>query len=88
MLKHTPNLSRLGLGDEAASLALQVNAAAVYLTGGIPPRIAPLLRARLRRTFDRKGRYSRWLETVPIRLVRHPDPGLLGARVMAASMVG
>lgn len=73
------------LGDEAASLALKVNAGVVYLTGGIPPRIAPLIRSGIRRAFEAKGRYSAWAKTVPIRLVRHPDPGLLGARVMAES---
>lgn len=74
------------LGDEAASLALKVNAGVVYLTGGIPPRIAPLIRSGIRRSFDTKGRYSTWTKTVPIRLVLHPDPGLLGARVMAESL--
>ena len=74
------------LGDEAASLALKCNAGVVYLTGGIPPRIAPLIRAGIRRAFDTKGRYSTWTKTVPIRLVKHRDPGLLGARVMAESL--
>jgi len=76
------------LGDEAASLALKVNAGVVYLTGGIPPRIAPLIRSGIRRSFEAKGRYSAWTRTVPIRLVRHGDPGLLGARVMAESLGG
>lgn len=71
------------LGDEAANLALQVNAGLVYLTGGIPPRIRPLLAARLRAAFEAKGRYEAWAKAVPIRLVLHPDPGLLGAQVMA-----
>ncbi|MEZ4436644.1 MAG: glucokinase [bacterium] len=71
------------LGDEAANLALKVNAGLVYLTGGIAPKIRPLLRARLRAAFEGKGRYSAWAATVPIRLVLHPDPGLLGAQVMA-----
>ncbi|MCA9527091.1 MAG: glucokinase [Myxococcales bacterium] len=74
------------LGDEAASLALKVNAGVVYLTGGIPPRIAPLIRSGIRRAFETKGRYAAWAKTVPIRLVQHPDPGLLGARVMAESL--
>lgn len=74
------------LGDEAANLALKVNAGVVYLTGGIPPRIRELIRARIRDAFDTKGRYSGWTKTVPIRLVLHPDPGLVGARQMAASL--
>lgn len=71
------------LGDEAASMALKVNAGVVYLTGGIPPKILPLLRTHLRAAFETKGRYTDWVRTVPIRVVRHDDPGLLGARVMA-----
>lgn len=76
------------LGDEAANLALQVNAGLVYVTGGIPPRILPLLRTRLRPAFEGKGRYAEWAREVPIRLVLHKDPGLLGAQVMAERVVG
>lgn len=75
------------LADEAANLALQCNAGAVFLTGGIPPRILPALQARFRPAFEEKGRYSRWLRTVPVWVVRHPDPGLLGARLAAEALV-
>lgn len=76
------------LGDEAANLALQVNAGLVYLTGGIPPRIRALLPGRLRAAFEAKGRYATWAKSIPIRLVLHPDPGLLGAQAMAERVVG
>ncbi|MEZ4471599.1 MAG: glucokinase [bacterium] len=74
------------LADEAAGLALQCNAGVVDLTGGIPGRILPALRARLREGFERKGRYSEWLRTVPVSVVLHPDPGLLGARLAAEAL--
>lgn len=76
------------LGDEAANLALQVNAGLVYLTGGIAPRIRSLLGGRLREAFESKGRYGEWAKGVPIWLVLHPDPGLLGAQVMAERVAG
>jgi len=70
-------------GEEAASLALKCNAGVVYLTGGVTPRVLPALRAHFRSAFVTKGRYSSWLETVPVRVVTHPDPGLSGARILA-----
>ena len=73
------------LGDEAANLALTLGAAGgVYITGGIVPRIASVLRnGGFRRAFVNKGRLGPWLEKVPAWLVMHPDPGLLGARLTA-----
>jgi glucokinase len=73
--------------DEAASLALKCKAGQVFLTGGISPRVLPLLRRDFRRHFEDKGRYRSFLEDVPVRVVTHPDPGLLGARYGAREMV-
>ena len=69
------------LADEAANLALQCNAGAVYIGGGIAPRILPLLTPRFRAAFEDKGRSRAWLSTVPVYVITHPDPGLLGARI-------
>lgn len=71
------------LADEAANLALRCNAGVVDLTGGIPPRILPLLHAQFRAAFEDKGRSAAWLRTVPVDVVVHPDPGLLGATLAA-----
>ncbi|MGK0359270.1 MAG: glucokinase [Bradymonadia bacterium] len=73
------------LADEAANLALQCNAGAVYIGGGIAPRILPLLTPRFRAAFEDKGRAGELLKTVPIFVITHPDPGLLGARVAATA---
>lgn len=77
------------LGDEAANLALKCNAAGgVYVAGGIAPRLVTLLRdGRLREAFVEKGRFRRWLEAVPLYVIVHPDPGLLGARLEAEALV-
>lgn len=69
------------LADEAGGLALQCNAAAVWIGGGIAPRIVPLLQRRFRAAFEAKGRYRAWLQTVPVHICTHPDPGLMGALI-------
>jgi len=69
------------LGAEAGNLAVKVLATGgVYLAGGIPPRITALLRdGRFMRAFTRKGRVSDLVARIPVRLVVHPEPALLGA---------
>jgi glucokinase len=59
------------LGSEAGDLALKVLAAGgVYLAGGIPRRIIPALeRDEFRRAFQRKGRLSDLLATVPVHVI-------------------
>lgn len=74
-------------GEEAATLALKCNAGIVYLTGGVTPRVRPALEAHFRPAFVGKGRYGAWLETVPVRIVTHPDPGLMGAAVLAGALL-
>lgn len=69
--------------DVAADLALALNAGAVWLLGGITSRILPFLRPRFRAAFEDKGRFRSHLEQVPVRVVTHADPGLLGARLVA-----
>lgn len=69
------------LADEASNLALKVLATGgVYLAGGIPPRILPLLsRPVFLEKFRQKGRFSDLLSTVPVHVVRNPKSALLGA---------
>lgn len=72
------------LAVEAGDMALRLLCrGGVYLCGGIPPRLAdrltgPLL-ARFLHRFADKGALSHALDGVPVYLVLHPDPGLLGA---------
>jgi glucokinase len=52
----------------------------VYLAGGILPRLWPLLaRGDFRERFIAKGRYRAYLAAMPLHLIVHPQPGLLGA---------
>ncbi len=73
--------------DEAAHLALKCNAGAVYLTGGISPQILPALREEFSSAFIAKGRYRDLLSKIPVRVVLHPAPGLLGAAAQAKQLL-
>jgi glucokinase len=84
---HTVEIFVDVLADEAASLALKCNAGLIYVSGGIPPRIMPFMTDRFRAAFENKGRYRYLLEATPVRVVTHPDPGLMGAKIMAEQML-
>ena len=76
------------LGATAGNLALMVLATGgVYIAGGIAPRILPFLqRGGFREAFDRKGRLHTLVERLPAYVVTHPQPGLLGAAMIASGM--
>jgi glucokinase len=59
------------LGAEAGNLALKVlSTGGVYLAGGIPPRILPLLQnGRFMQAFLRKGRLSDLLAGMPVHVI-------------------
>jgi glucokinase len=69
------------LGAEAGNLALKVLATGgVYLGGGIPPRILPLLkRDGFMEAFRYKGRFADLLARVPVHVILNPKAALLGA---------
>lgn len=69
------------LGQTAGDLALAVGArGGIYLAGGIPPRILPLLQGPdLLAGFRNKGRFSDWMADLPVAVVADPDVGLKGA---------
>lgn len=69
------------LGAEAGNLALKVLATGgVYLGGGIPPRILPLLQAEsFMQAFLNKGRFADLLRQVPVYVILNPKAALLGA---------
>jgi glucokinase len=69
------------LAAEAGNLALKVVATGgVYLAGGIPPRILPVLTApSFLATFRAKGRYAGLLARMPVHVVLNPTAALLGA---------
>ena len=69
------------LGAEAGNLALRTLArGGIYVGGGIPPRILPLLEnGRFMASFRNKGRLSALVSEVPVRVVLNPRAGFLGA---------
>ena len=69
------------LGAAAGNLALTLGAkGGVYIAGGIPPKILPLLSAsRIRDRFEDKGRFREYLGEIPLRVVIKEDLGLAGA---------
>ena len=76
----------LALGALAGDYALIHGAQAVVIAGGIAPRLAALLpETGFARRFSAKGRFEAFLKDVPVKLITHPDPGLLGAAVVATS---
>jgi glucokinase len=69
------------LAAEAGNLALKLlSTGGIFLGGGIPPRVLPFLRApRFRNAFLAKGRFSAFLERVPVLVVLPPHAVLWGA---------
>jgi glucokinase len=69
------------LGSEAGNLALKVLATGgIYLGGGIPRRILPLLEGNtFRQGFLDKGRFADILTSVPVYVITHPEAGVFGA---------
>jgi glucokinase len=69
------------LGAEAGNLALKVVATGgVYLGGGIPPRILPILeKGYFLEAFRAKGRLSDLIAPIPIHVILNPRTALLGA---------
>jgi glucokinase len=68
-------------GAKAGNLALTFAATGgVYLGGGIAPKILPRLReGAFMRAFVDKGRFSSFLERVPVRVILNDKAALLGA---------
>ena len=76
------------LGSVAGDCALIHGARTVVIAGGIVPRFIPFLRAsQFRERFLAKGRMAALLESVPIHVITHPNPGLLGAATALRSTI-
>lgn len=72
-------------GQVAGDLALTARASGgVFLAGGIAPQILPALQGpRFLLGFRDKGRFSAWMDEVPVAVSLDPDLGLRGAAVAA-----
>jgi glucokinase len=77
-------------GAVAGNVALLGTATAgVWLGGGIAPKILPRLSDGLfRETFRAKGRFTPFLERVPVRVILNDRAALLGAARRAAALAG
>lgn len=74
------------LGSVAGDLALAHGAGAVVIAGGVGLRLAGRLPdSGFRSRFTAKGRYEARMARLPVRLVTHPQPGLIGAAAAFAS---
>ncbi|MDO9225124.1 MAG: glucokinase [Pseudomonadota bacterium] len=72
-------------GQVAGDLALLARAeGGVFLAGGIAPQLLELLGAGdFIAGFRAKGRFSEWMESVPVKVILDPDIGLKGAALAA-----
>jgi len=78
------------LGGVAGDLALAFGArGGVYLSGGILPGMADaLVASAFRERFVAKGRFERYLDAIPTRLVVAQNPALIGLAALLADMPG
>lgn len=76
----------LCLGAVTGDIALTQGARAVVIAGGLGQRIQKRLSdSGFADRFVAKGRYRKMMESIPVKLITHPQPGLLGAAAAFAS---
>ncbi len=72
----------MALGSVAGDIALTHGPGAVVIAGGLGQRLADHLpRSGFLDRFVSKGRYRTLMESLPVRIITHPEPGLFGAAV-------
>lgn len=70
----------LSLGSVAGDLALAQGGSAVVIAGGLGLRIKDtILHSGFAERFRAKGRFESLMASLPVKLITHPQPGLLGA---------
>ena len=70
----------LTLGSVAGDMALAQGGTAVVIAGGVGLRLADYLpKSGFRDRFIAKGRFERRMDDMPVKLITHPQPGLVGA---------
>lgn len=78
------------LGSVAGDYVLSFGAwQGVYLAGGMTTYLSAYLQdGAFRRAFENKGRFSEAVSQVPVAIITHPQPGLLGAAAAAMTGIG
>jgi glucokinase len=76
------------LGQVAGDFALTIGAVdGIFIAGGIAQRYPDMLsNSRFRHGFEHKGGHKYLMEAIPTQLIRHTQPGLLGAAYSALRM--
>lgn len=70
----------LSLGSVAGDIALAQGGNAVVIAGGLGFRIKDILvRSGFAERFRAKGRFEAMMDSMPVKLITHPQPGLFGA---------
>ena len=70
----------LTLGAVAGDMALAQGASAVVIAGGVGFRLKDYLpKSGFQGRFIAKGRFERRMDEMPVKLITHPQPGLIGA---------
>jgi len=70
----------MALGSFAGNMALAHGAGGVVIAGGLGARLAGVLpQSAFAERFVAKGRFLPMLQGLPVKLIRHAQPGLLGA---------
>ncbi|MCE1695402.1 glucokinase, partial [Enterobacter hormaechei] len=72
------------------NLALNIGAfGGVYIAGGIVPRFFDFFqKSGFRQGFESKGRFTNYLQDIPVYLITHDKPGLLGAGSYIRQVLG
>lgn len=79
----------LTLGSVAGDIALAQGASSVVIAGGVGLRLTDYLpTSGFRDRFIAKGRFERRMDEMPVKLITHPQPGLVGAAAAFAKEHG
>ncbi|WP_413723359.1 glucokinase [Sodalis sp. RH24] len=78
------------MGRFGGNLALNMGTfGGVYIAGGLVPRFLEFFRASgFRAAFEDKGRFNDYVRDIPVFLIRHEQPGLLGAGAHMRQLMG
>jgi glucokinase len=88
--RRTLSLFCVLMGRFAGNLALNMGTfGGIYIAGGIVPRFqAFFLASGFRVAFEDKGRFKPYLKEIPVFLITHQGPGLLGAGAYLRQAMG